>query len=79
MGIPHVKRVYNWLQLVLVVDLHGAVDIELALNKVLIEHQGDVLPLRGCDPWGYQLNQEFVLSGALDFSFCGQQLAVINE
>jgi hypothetical protein len=36
-GIPHVKRVYNRLKLVLVVDLHGTVDIKLALNEVLIE------------------------------------------
>jgi hypothetical protein len=36
-GIPHVKRVYNRLQLVLVVDLHSAVDIKLALDEVLIE------------------------------------------
>lgn len=47
MGIPHVKRVYNWLQLVLVIDLHSAVDIELALNEVLVEDLGDILPLRG--------------------------------
>jgi hypothetical protein len=79
MGIPCIKRVDNRFQLVLIVDLHGAVDIKFALNEVLIEHQGDVLPLSRCDPWGYQLNQDFVLSGALDFSFCGQQLAVINE
>ena len=26
-GIPHIKRVYNWLHLVYVVDLHCAMDI----------------------------------------------------
>jgi hypothetical protein len=78
-GIPHVKRVYNRLKLVLVVDLHGTVDIKLALNEVLIEDLGNILPLRGCNPWGYQPNQESVLGSALDFGFCCQQLAVVNE
>jgi hypothetical protein len=78
MGIPHVKRVYNRLKLILVVDLHGAVDIKLALNEVLIEDLGNIFPLRGCDSWGHQPNEESVLGSALDFSFCCQQLTVIN-
>ena len=79
MGVSHVKRVDNRLQLILVVDLHCAVYIELALNKVLVKERGEILPLRGCDFWGRQPNKEFVLGGALNFGFCCQQLTVINE
>ena len=55
-GFFHVKRVSNRLQLILVVDLHGAVDIELALNEVLVKERGDILPLRVCYFWGHQPN-----------------------
>jgi hypothetical protein len=78
-GIPHVKRVNNRLQLVLVVDLHGTVDIKISPNEVLIEERGDILPLRGCDFWGHQPDEEFVIIRLLNFGFRGQQLAVINE
>ena len=54
--IPHVKRVDNRLKLVEVVSLHGAVNIELTLNEVLIEKGGDILPLGGCNFWGHQPN-----------------------
>ena len=78
-GIPHVKRVYNRKLLVLIVDFHSTVEIKVALDEVLIKERGDILPLLGCDSWGYQHNEEFVLNGALDFGFFGQQLAVINK
>ena len=45
MGIGHVKRVDNRLRLVLVVNLHGTVDIKMAFNEGLIEEGGDNLPL----------------------------------
>ena len=50
-GVSHVKRVNNRLQLILVVDLHCTVDIELALNEVLVKEGGDILPLGSCDFW----------------------------
>jgi hypothetical protein len=78
-SISHVKRVYNRLTRVLVVNLHGTVDIKLAFNEVLIEEGGDILPLRRDDSWVYQLNEDFVLIRLLDFCFCCQHLTVISE
>ena len=79
MGIPHVKRVENRLQLLLVVYLHSTVGTEVAPNEVLVKEGGDILPLAGCDFWGCQSNEDCELSRSFDFSFFGQQLAVIDE
>ena len=78
-GIPHVKRVDNRLKLVLVVNLHSNVYIKLAFIKVLVEDEGDILPLRRGDFKVYYLNEDFVLIRVLDFFFCCQHLTVINE
>lgn len=78
MGIFHIKRVNYRYQLVLVVDLHGGVEIKIAFAEVLIEEVGSNLPLRRSYFWGYYLNEDFVLRGILDVGLCCQYLAVIN-
>jgi hypothetical protein len=69
-GILHIKRVYDRYQLVLVVDLHGCVDINIALAEVLIEEVGSNRPLRRSYSRGYYLKEGFVLRGVLDVGLC---------
>jgi hypothetical protein len=42
--IPHVEGLENRFQLVLVIDFHGTVDVNIASQELKVENIGNILP-----------------------------------
>ena len=45
MCIPHVEGLENRFQLILVIDFHGTVDVDIAFQEIEVENLGSNLPV----------------------------------